>query len=124
MRDEVIENGVRQTFLRDAAHGSFPPVDAFCTFCEALLRLDWPGRSVAVTPAPLSDLAAEAIDVRGVLDVTVGPLPDDPAWASFRVVVQDEVARREWAVAAAVLLETARGEFDCWRESAMTGRSR
>lgn len=118
MRDEVIENGVRQTFLRDVANGSFPPTDAFCTFCEALLRLDWPGRRVSVTPAPLADLAADFVEVRGVVDVSVGPLPDDPAWASFRVVVQDEVARREWVVAAAVLLETARGELDCWRARA------
>lgn len=113
MRDDLIESGVRDTLAAEAHPAAADP-RALCVFLESLLALEWPRRHVAVTPAPER--------VPGVLDVTMGEAPDDPAWASFRVVVHDEVARREWIVAAAVLLETARGELERHRSRATTER--
>ncbi len=88
---------------------------AVLDFFEVLLKLEYPGRRVAVTPAPFSDdLPAEVIgqiDGSGVLDVTIGPLDGNPAWAAFRCVVQPEVSRGDWPEAARVLLEKARETF-------------
>lgn len=88
---------------------------AVLEFLEALLKLEYPGRRVAVTPAPFSDdLPAEVIgqiDGSGVLDVTIGPFDSHPAWAAFRCTVQPEVSRGDWPEAARVLLERAREAF-------------
>jgi hypothetical protein len=88
---------------------------AVLDFFEVLLKLEYPGRRVAVTPAPFSDeLPAEVIgqiDGSGVLDVTIGPLDSHPAWAAFRCTVQPEVSRGDWPEAARLLLERAREAF-------------
>ncbi len=108
----------------DAALNEAPAdTTAFYDFCEALLRLEWPGRRVAVTPAPFIDAIQEAcdaigvqIDGRGVVDVSVGPGSRDvvSAFVCFRVTVRDHVARRDWPAMAALILERARQDFARW----------
>lgn len=99
-----------------------PEEQAFFTYCEALLKLEWPGRRVAVTPAPWHDaieMACEALgfkpDSRGVVDVGIGPLSDsEPAFVCFRMNVADEVSRRDWSGVADLLLKRARDDFARW----------
>jgi hypothetical protein len=94
----------------------------FYAFCEALLKLEWPGRRVAVTPAPYLDNVAAAcdalgleLDARGVVDVTIGSLSEsEPAFVCFRLVVRDEVSRKDWPAVAAALLERGRHDFGLW----------
>lgn len=93
-----------------------------CAFCEALLTLEWPGRRVVVTPAPLADALVdvlpneiiEAVDLRGILDVTVAPLEEASSWVCFRVIVQEEVSRGDWLAVGAVVLRQARHDFGLW----------
>lgn len=95
---------------------------AFYAFCEALLMLEWPGRRVAVTPAPFVETIQEACDALGirldgrdVLDVSVGPLGDaDPSFVCFRVVVREHVINRDWPAVASCVLEKARHDFARW----------
>lgn len=95
---------------------------AACEFFEALLKVEYPGRRVAVTPAPFSDDLPEDVSVQldgsGVLDVTVGARDDDPAWACFRCAVQFEVTRRDWLAAARILLDEAKRAFEDFRSKA------
>jgi len=91
---------------------------AVCGFLEALLRLEYPGRRVAVTTAPFVDGLPEEVicrlDGSGVVDVLIGALQDDAAWASFRCVISTEVQVRNWPAAATIVLQRARREFARW----------
>lgn len=112
--------------FRYDAHVLIPPAEseeqAFYAYCEALLKLEWPGRRVVVTPAPFHDAIAVACDAlgfkpdaRGVVNVGIGPLSEDePAFVCFRMVVTDEVSRRDWPGVANLLLARARDDFALW----------
>lgn len=98
-----------------------PDTTEICRFCEALLKLEWPGRSVAVTPAPVADLVLEAfpdivetVELGGVLDVTVGALPGTLPWISFRAFVQEEVEQRHWLGVGELVLRGAQHHFQIW----------
>jgi hypothetical protein len=98
-----------------------PNTKEICGFCEALLKLEWPGRSVAVTPAPLPDLVMDAfpeivetVELGGVLDVTVGALPGTLPWVCFRIFVKNEVAGKDWLGVGEVLLRAAHHNFAMW----------
>lgn len=90
-----------------------------CRYYEAVLKVEYPGRRVAVTPAPLpeglTEREAAYVDPTGVLDVTVGALPNDPARACFRVSVQELSSRRIWCTAARKVREHARQKMSAWR---------
>lgn len=98
-----------------------PNTKEICEFCEALLKLEWPGRRVAVTPAPVADVVIEAfpdisetVELGGVLDVTVGALPGTLPWVSFRAFVQEEVDQRDWLGVGELVLRGAQHHFQIW----------
>lgn len=96
-------------------------VHAVCELFTNALKLTYPGRSIAVTPAPFDDdippdLAVH-LDGSGVVDVTIRELPLNPAWAAFRCNVQKHVRRRDWTAAVRTLLEKAKDELGKWRAS-------
>jgi len=86
-------------------------------FFERLLELEWPGRAVAVTPAPFDPVEAAPRDKPRsfeVLDVVIGPVPGDNSFASFRIIVAEHLRRHDWIGAASLMLVTARAEFTHW----------
>jgi hypothetical protein len=91
-----------------------PDVRDPTAYLEKLLELEWPGRPVTVTPAPLDPVEAPPHDdprAFDVLDVLVGPRTDgapDSRFATFRIVVADYVRRRDWIGAGCIVLEAAR----------------
>jgi hypothetical protein len=90
-------------------------------FFERLLELEWPERAVCVTPAPFDPVdAAPLNDPRSfdVLDVVVGPHPDDTAFANFRIIVADHLRRQDWIGAASIMLVTARQKLREFRRAA------
>lgn len=90
------------------------PTAEVCTFLEALLKVEYPGRRVAVTPAPLMEGTPAAESPVGVLDVTLGPTSQESPWVSFRVSVQEAVARQDWVAVGAQVLSVSRREFALW----------
>lgn len=93
------------------------PEEAALEFFESLLRVTYPGRAVAVTPAPLPEgmVPAEGFDGSGIVDVTIGPLPDEPMWVSFRCNVLETVTQKDWPAAAHVLRTAVAEQFELWR---------
>lgn len=92
-----------------------------CAFFEKRLEQEWPGRSVAVTPAPFDPVEPAPLDDPRsfeVLDVTVGPLPEDTAFVHFRIPLVDHVRRQDWDGAALLMLVTARQKFQEFRRAA------
>ena len=89
-----------------------------CEFLEALLKLEYPGRRVAVTVAPLESPSLiplpAGIDRSDVVDVLVGAHEKDPAWVIFRCSLA-ELERRDWLAACTLLLERTKAAFDEWR---------
>lgn len=89
-------------------------------FLERLLELEWPGRVTCVTPAPFDPVEAAPVDDPRsfeVLDVTVGPHPEDPAFAFFRLIVAEPLRRGDWPGLASLVLTRAREKLDDFRHA-------
>lgn len=113
-----------QCMERDCWHVGYPPRRHEAAVCELFtnaLKLTYPDRRIVVTPAPLSDVVPEDIAVQfdrsGVVDVVIGPLDANPAWAAFRCDLQSHVRNRDWPGAISDLLEKASTEIGRWRAS-------
>lgn len=119
---ERLENPILQA---EREEGTLPSAQAHeravCQLFTNALKLTYPGRKIAVTPAPFSDDMPQEItaqlDGSGVVDVSIGPLERNPAWTAFRCNLQHHVWRREWSSAVRILLEKARDELGRWRAS-------
>lgn len=98
-----------------------PDVRNPVAFLEALLALEWPGRAVCVTPAPFDPVEAPPLDDPrsfDVLDVVVGPHPDDTVFAHFRITLAAHLRRQDWIGAASIMLVTARQTFHEFQRAA------
>lgn len=58
---------------------------ALLALMQQALELEWPGRAIAVT---------HGVHNEWLFDVTVGPLPPSPAWASFQFEVTEPARSR------------------------------